>query len=305
MSKLWRMIALAASGTSFFLPVAAVAAPASVPAYRIMSSTPLVLLDATDAPPAGLRTAMAGELILKAPVAYAEVAFVAASREVVVADVAEKLEPTQRLSRVTAKGGDLQTLGPTAAIYCAEWRQTQKPSIAAALTLGLTDIGKRLSRETQLCLVDGDADGQFERAFLIGTKLDADRHMVAIAPLAYRTAKDEPIADSAVGIYYRKGALLQGAILSMEMQVEGRPMGVASYMLKTAAMPKPRFFAAERGVKASAYPKAIDFGAAALSIESFDPVSKAIGVRVVRDFERAEAALSFPVQTIYIYIPAG
>ena len=106
-------------------------------------------------------------------------------------------------------GGDLSRFGEDATAYCQRERHDSLKGLAALATLGLSDLGSRISKETQACLVDSDLDGSFDHAFLVGLKREEDFLAVPIDAAAYQefSADDEYDAENGDYIQVRVNEL--------------------------------------------------------------------------------------------------
>lgn len=115
----------------------------------------------------------------------------------------------------SARGGNLASLLHDARIYCGGMRVN---AIGAAMgaTFGLTNIGSRVARIRRFCLVDTDAGGRFDPAFLGARRAD-DQHMIEIAPVPCLAMRDTPIGPgNFVQVRFGTGGLLRNALLFVD-----------------------------------------------------------------------------------------
>ena len=80
------------------------------------------------------------------------------------------------------------------------------------LTLGLSQLGARLAKETRLCLIDSDSNGDFDKAFLVGLKKKEDRFVVDMAPVPYTSHINAPMGENSyMEVVFYDGGMLNGA----------------------------------------------------------------------------------------------
>lgn len=285
------------------LAMVAVAAPAQAGQYRVATSG-TVILPSEETHQAGSERAIApGDILMRAPLGWADAATVGQTVSLEIAGLAETIASGSVLHAATeARGGDLASLPEGRRIYCGETRVNAIGAVMGLATFGLTNIGNRVARVRRFCLVDRDADGRFEGAFLVGAKRAADQHVVEIAPVPYEAARNQPIGPgNFVQVRFQAGGLL------------GNPLIFIEYFLTNVPQPIDWLYTGEgrdivRSRAATAFrtvPRPFRIGPAAFTILSFDRETKAARIRYERDFALTPVAVGFRPQTIYVVVPSS
>ena len=205
------------------------------------------------------------------------------------------------LLRSFAGGGDIRTLPKGRSIYCADPQYDAGRGIAALLTLGLSNLGTRLSKTTQFCFVDSDSDKRLDRAFLVGTKRPEDRVTVEVQPTDYTAQFNMPTpGDAAVSFVYRGQRLLAGPLF--ELRYSGAAGNIASirHMGEKGKLATTR---STVGIKLDKLPQTISLATAKVTVLSIDPETRAARVRVDQDIRLTPFSLTYTPQTIYVYVP--
>lgn len=187
MGRNWRLCAALISALSFCLAgdaVAASAGPNASDSYKV-TLAPFEVLP-WDTPVGQTQTITGGRIVFELPLAFSKVAVTDTPRDIEVGGLQHHV-PRGDLLAATATGGELASLRATAMIFCAPPEQGRRRELPQG------EAHARYEAQTQLCLVDGDGDGQFERAFLAGTKFAADRKLQEITPLRYRQQEHAPM----------------------------------------------------------------------------------------------------------------
>jgi hypothetical protein len=283
------------------MALAAAAGPAHAGQYRVEVSG-VVILPSEEPHAAGTeRNVAPGDILMRAPLGWADAATVREDVSLEIAGLRETIAAGSLLHGVTsARGGDLAGLPEGRRIYCGEQRVNAIGAVAGIATFGLTNIGSRVARVRRFCLADLDADGRFERAFLVGAKRAADQHMVEIAPVPYEAAANLPMGPgNFVQVRYGAGGLL------------GNPLIFVDYYLGNILQPIDALYTGDgRGAvrtrAATAFrttPRQFAIGPAQFAVLSFDRETKAARIRYERDFELTPVNVGYRAQTIYVYVP--
>lgn len=204
---------------------------------------------------------------------------------------------------VGLKGGDLATLGHKAQVFCDEPRNDARKAFAQLATAGLSAIGSRIARDTQVCLVDSDGNADFDEAFVIGAKKAPDRHLIAITPVPYTARTLDPIpGDSEMTVEFLDGGALSGPALNLAMKLDGRDVGAAAFHFFSLLRAGIRVRIPSRnGLKPNKLPQPVFLGVAGLEIKAWDPAAKVATVSVTHDFGVAGFVVEYPPQMIFIY----
>ena len=284
------------------LALAAAATPAAAAKYQVAVGG-MVILPPEQTHASGLeRTFAPGEVVMRAPLGWADSALV--SREVVVeiAGIRDTFVPGVYLHGTTrAVGGDLASLPAGARIYCGEVRVNAVGAAMGVATFGLTNIGSRVARIRRFCLVDGDADNRFERAFLEGTKRREDQHMVEIAPVPYEAAQNRAIGPGDfIQVRYGAGGLIGTSQIfvdfysgNIQQPIESLYTGVGRAPVRNRA-----------GTAFRTVPRQFAIGDARFTVLAIDPETKAARIRYESDFALTPVYVGFRPQTVYVYVPS-
>lgn len=213
-------------------------------------------------------------------------------------------ETTLRLA-AGASGGDLASLSRTAVTYCDELRTDRAKALGQLATLGLSTLGSRLSKETQICLVDSDGNQDFDKGFIVGIKKAPDLHMVEIQPVKYTTKRLDPLAgESWLKVKFYDGGIMSGPSLGMELKINGATQGYAAlhmFELGRLSLAGRMRAVPNQGFKEKNLPKLVGFGPTRITVLSFDKARKVGKVRVERDWVPTGFVIQYPPQVIYVY----
>lgn len=297
---MFKLIQIYGLGFAAMASVAA-AVPARAEQYRVATSG-IVILPSEETHAPGLERAIApGDILMRAPLGWADAATIRQDVSLEIAGLGETISSASMLSGVTsARGGDLAGLPEGRRIYCGEQRVNAVGAVAGIATFGLTNIGSRVARVRRFCLVDGDADGRFERAFLVGAKRAADQHMIEIAPVPYEAMRNHPIGPGDfVQVRFGAGGLLGNPLIFVDYYRGNilQPID-ALYTGEGRAMIRTRAATAFRTT-----PRGFAIGPAQFTMLSFDRETKAARVRYERDFALTPVDVGFAAQTIYVVVP--
>jgi hypothetical protein len=283
------------------MALAVAAAPAHAGQYRVeVSGT--VILPPEETHAAGLERAIVpGDIVMRAPLGWADAAAIRQDVSLEIAGLRETISSDSMLSGVTsARGGDLAGLPEGRRIYCGEQRVNAIGAVAGIATFGLTNIGSRVARVRRFCLADLDADGRFERAFLVGAKRAADQHMIEIAPVPYEAALNRPIGPGDfIQVRFGAGGLLGNPLIFIDyfhgnilQPIDSLYTGVGRDTVRTRAATAFR-----------TTPRAFAIGPAQFTVLSFDRQTKAARIRYERDFSLTPVNVGFAPQTVYVVVP--
>ena len=291
-----RVAALAA------LALAATATPALAAKYEVAVSG-MVILPPEEPHASGLeRTVTPGEVVMRAPLGWADAALV--NQEVVleIAGIRETIVPGVYLHGTTsAEGGDLASLASGARIYCGETRVNAIGAAMGVATFGLTNIGSRVARIRRFCLVDADADNRFERAFLEGTKRREDQHMVEIAPVPYEAAQNRPIGPGDfIQVRYAAGGLIGTSQVFVDFYTGNILQPIES--IYTGGGRSPVRTRAGTGFRTT--PRQFAIGDARFTVLAIDPETKAARIRYESAFALTPVNVGFRPQTVYVFVPS-
>ncbi|MEI6642968.1 MAG: hypothetical protein WCL10_13095 [Novosphingobium sp.] len=204
---------------------------------------------------------------------------------------------------VGVRGGDLADLSKTARTFCDASRHNMAKGLANLATGGILSLGARLRSDTQVCLVDKDANGDFDSAFVIGTKKAEDRHLVAIEPVRYVPRTLTPIdGDSVLEVEYLDGGALTGPKFWLNMRVKGEKFQFAAlHMFQLRGFSFRTRVPITQSIKPTKLPTTFLFGAASLTVKKIDPVTRAATVDLLTDFRLDGFVIEPTPQTIYIF----
>lgn len=281
----------------------AAASPAAAAKYQVVTSG-MVILPAEAPHPAGEeRTVMPGDIVLRAPLGWADAALLNQDVVLEIAGVRETIASGAYLFGTTeARGGDLATLGGAARIYCAAPSVNAIGAAMGVATFGLTNLGTRVARIRRFCLVDAEGDGRFERAFLEGTKRAEDQHMVELAPVPYDAAPNRPIGPgNYIQVRYGAGGLIGTSQIFVDVYTGNAQQGLDSIYTGGGRAPV-------RNRAATAFrtaPRPFAIGDARFTVLSIDPATKAARIRLEREFALTPVGLGYRPQQIYVYVPAS
>lgn len=202
-----------------------------------------------------------------------------------------------------ASGGDLAEI-KQAAVYCDVVRNDATKGMLNALTLGLSQIGKRVEKQSQLCVLDSNEDGMFDKAFLVGLKKPEDRFVVDIPHVTYQSFANKPLGeDSYIQVTYYDGGMLSGPNFGLGVWVNGQKLGIQAVRM---ALPignraLPIQVPVSSSIKLKELPQTIRFGMASITVTGFDATAKTANIAYKSEWRWAPIGLVYPPQTIYIY----
>ncbi|HYD12506.1 MAG TPA: hypothetical protein VEC11_06640 [Allosphingosinicella sp.] len=296
MLVLLKMLRLGAAALAF------AAAPAAAARYEVVTAG-MVILPSEEPHAAGLeRTVTPGDVLMRAPLGWADAALVEREVALEIAGIRDTIVPGVFLHRATrAEGGDLATLGSEARIYCGEMRVNAIGAAMGVATFGLTNIGSRVARQRRFCLVDGDADNRFERAFLQGTKRREDQHMVEIAPVPYTAEANRPMGPgNFVQVRYAAGGLIGTSQIFVDFYTGNIQQPLDA--LYTGAGRAPLRTRAATAFRTT--PRPFVIADARFTVLSIDPESKAARIRYESDFATTPVFAGYRAQPIYVFVPS-
>lgn len=246
------------------------------------------------------------DVILDGKLSWFSVAKLEAATTVKAVDTEFPVSETTNLRLAArANGGDLASLPAGAKTYCDELRTDRMKALGQLATLGLSALGSRLSKETQVCLVDSDSNGDFDKAFIVGTKKAPDRHLVELAPVKYTKQTLAPLeGDSSLRVKFYDGGVLSGPSLGMELKINGGTVNYASlYMfpLNRFGGGTPVPFRPNSGIKEKKLPQTHYFAFGQVVVKAFDKQRKVGTINITRDIVPSGFVIQYPPQVIYIY----
>lgn len=294
------------------------ASPAKPKGFAVGFSSYVALPPATPSTIAESRTLREKDVVLSMPVAWEDRAIVPAGFRVRVAGADWDIKSDAKLTRaITASGGDLASLPEGAITYCGESFRKDGALTATLLTLGLSSLTSQLSSWLQVCAVDSDADGRFDKGFLVGTKRAEDRRLVDVEPVAYTVTRNEPIPNSRLDIVYYDGGGLNSENFEFHLFLEGEKQKLGGLTFRDNLPPveikEDRKAAKAREavtpsslqwyfpVKKKKLPQRFTVGNAAFTVTAVDSVAKTAAITVDKDPTAFPFALWHQGTTIYIY----
>lgn len=300
MSRFSKMRGAACAATLVML---AAAAPAQAGQYRVEVSSMVILPSEEPHAPGSERDVVPNDILMRAPLGWAQAATIRQDVALEIAGLRETIPSGAFLyGAASARGGDLASLGSEARIYCGEQRVNAIGALAGVATFGLTNLGTRVARQRRFCLVDADADGRFDRAFLVGAKRGPDQHMVEIAPVPYEAGRNLPIGPgSFVQVRYGAGGLLGNPLIFIDFYSGNAQQGIDSlYTGEGRAAVRTRAATAFRTT-----PRPFAIGPAQFTVLTVNRETKAARIRYDRDFTVTPVTVGYRPQTIYVYIPSS
>lgn len=180
-----------------------------------------------------------------------------------------------------------------ARVFCGLAQVHPVKAVVALSTLGLSSLLNRTGSQTQVCLIDSEADAAFDKAVLIGVKSDADALPVMVGPAAYEALENEPMpGNSHASIIYRGKTGMLGGHISFDLKVieAGTPLMFENVRTK---------------VDIKELPKQVQLMGARFLVKSYDPATGKVTLDVERGFVEGEYGLQtiYRTQYIPIYIP--
>jgi hypothetical protein len=164
------------------------------------------------------------KLIASMPLGWEDTATTDQAVVVRVGDIDWPVRPGQRMRRVAEMdGGDLATLPPGAITYCGGQFASKQALETARMTLGISTLVSRFDLILQVCAVDTDADGRFDKGFLVGARTNEYRKLMPLAePVAYRVAKGVPISGGWLQLIYKSHTAISPAFVRLQLTAEGQ-----------------------------------------------------------------------------------
>lgn len=248
---------------------------------------------------------MPGEVIYKAPLGWLFHAKVKAPIQAEVSGVAVSVEPDEILRRAMVwKGGDLARFDRQTAVYCQRAKGNVVQSALSALTLGITDLATRVSKEAQFCLMDADGDGRFDHGFLEGLKNAEDRLTVPIDPVEFEAYSIDDDAGIDEGDYIQvrlapKAGLFGRSILT-EVFLGGVQQTFTGVYWYRFPSPQQLYTGATQKVPGKELPQTMSFTNAAMRVHGYDKKTKALSIEYLTDFGYTPLTL-YTYTTTYIY----
>lgn len=196
-------------------------------------------------------------------------------------------------------GGDLDRFPSDSTVYCQRAKGNLVKDTLSALTLGLSDLASRVSKESQFCLMDTDLDGMFDHAFLEGLKKPEDRHAIAIEPVNYGhfSADDDAGVDEGdyIQVVMAKTAGLFGRSMVTEVYL-GTALQTMNGFYTYQPFSTDRYYSgAVQKIPGKNYPQAMIFGNAALRVHGYDKTTKEMEVEYIKDFDFTPLTMSVTV----------
>lgn len=214
--------------------------------------------------------------------------------------------PAGKALRLAARavGGDLATLPSAAVTYCEEFRHDLVKGWAQLATVGIASLGARLQSDTMTCVVDSDRNGDFDKAFIVGTKRSEDRHLVDIAPVKYVSTYIDPVAgDSKLELEFLDGGMLSGPGFGMKLIINGQSASFAAlHFFPLQGYSRARIRTNPyQGIKLKNLPWSVGLAGGQVEVTAFDKASKSATVRVVSDIGLRGFVIEPHPTYIYIY----
>lgn len=229
---------------------------------------------------------------------YRFVALNEAAINAVVGGIPFAAPPGSRFTRRNAKGGRLAELAPDALILCQEpYQRNLAQSLAAASTLGLTQLAARYAEMVQLCAVDEDRDGRIEKLFLGGAKQQQDLEFTAIDPVPYQHRENFEVTDAEIVLFLVKrlwgtpviGAVLNGPGGLVEVsRLRADMNGVMTNQEFTMVIRKDKL------------PQEMKLGSAVFSVTKYDPEAGTADLEFSKFFDIQRVDWFVAIKTIYI-----
>jgi hypothetical protein len=274
-SNAWRALA---AGPCFFLTAAA--QYASWPA-------PLLLTEANAQP--NMKTVLPGETIASFAISNPPAARLASAFAVQVAGRTYNLHEGDELSAtIIVITGDSKEVPRNTKVYCGAIEKVSKDQRRGAL-----GFGGRYYSTTQLCLLPDSGATSFSKAFLVGAKSEEDRTLVRIGPISYALVPDKNFPTRLDLIYATEGnniSLIIDRGPGHNLAERGKASGV-DYVFVRPKQPVAEWtgFQAMRNYEgslhfraSSTFPVTAPVLDGTLVIDSYDPISKAIRVRLTK-----------------------
>lgn len=272
--------------------------------YQVVLSPRLIIRPETPVVRGTRRSVMPGDVLFKAPLGWLNHARTSAPIKAEVSGISAAVEPGEILRRaIVWSGGDLARFDKRTAVYCQRPKGDFAKSALSALTLGLSDLATRVSKEAQFCLLDADADGRFDHAFLEGLKKPEDRKVVSIEPVGF---KDYALGDDAgidegdyIQVKLADKAGLFGRSILTEVYLGGAYQTFNGLYWLRYPSPMKLYTPSTQRVPGKEYPQLMNFTNAVVRVHGYDKATKALDIEYLADFSFAPVQL-YSVQYIYI-----
>jgi len=179
----------------------------------------------------------------------------------------------------TATGGDLATLPQGAQLYCQPREIGRRRKAPRVKIKGV--LRERFDEDTQLCLVDSDADSRFDKAFLQGTIIASDRRMFDIPPVPYAAVEHLRSDGNFVDVTFESGGLVAPPRFKTQLILGGNLIDHAWVDFED---PVTRKWHAIWRFDSDALPQQLRIGAAVITVLAFDRSRGTVTVRYDRAF---------------------
>jgi len=268
-----------------------------------VQSRGMMLLTPTVAPPADTEQVVRqGDVLASAPVAWVRTARLPTELTGTVADLPFTLPADTLLMGVKARGGNIASLPPSAEVFCASPQVDMGKVLGSSLTFGLSNIGNRYARETQVCLVDTEGDGTADGVFLVGAKRPEDRVIAALPPAPITAESGRPVGEHYVmSIIYDDGGVLRPPNLSLQAVVPGADGNVESVVFGDG--PVVRQVPVMTKLHDGRFPQELTVGSAAFTVTALDIKAGTATIRHKAPLQPGPFAAKLRPQTIYIFVP--
>lgn len=204
-----------------------------------------------------------------------------------------------QFTRRNARGGRLAELAPNALILCQEaYQRNLAQSLAAASTLGLTQLAARYSEMVQLCAVDEDRDGKIEKLFLGGAKQAQDLEFTAIHPVPYQYRENFEVDDAEITLFLVK-RLWGSPVLLAGLNGPRGAVGLSRLMFDMdGAM---RYQETTIKIRKDNLPQEVKLGSAVFSVTKYDAEAGIADLEFSKFFDTQKVDWFVEPETIYIY----
>jgi hypothetical protein len=231
------------------------------PPFVVTLTTFAALPPATPSITGEERVVADGHLVASMPLGWEDTATTARPVVIKVGGIDWPVRPGQRMRRVAEMdGGDLATLPAGAVVYCGGTFASKQALETARKTLGISTLVSRFDLILQVCAVDADADGRFDKGFLVGARTNEYRKLAPLdEPIAYEVAKGVPISHGWMQLVYNAQTAISPAFVRLQLAVEGQVSSYGTYTFPDNGPPVGvKETGAERRAREAAAPKRID-----------------------------------------------
>lgn len=268
-------------------------------------TTGMVILKPIDPPAIGSeRTVKEGDVVFRAPLGWFHHAVSDQDITARIIDLDWTIPKGSFLQSVAGmSGGNLSSLPKTAKTYCDAPKQDTVKGLMHSLTLGLSQLGARIAKETRLCVIDSDGNGDFDKAFLVGLKKKEDRFVVDIAPVPYTPHINAPMGENSfMEVVFYDGGMLNGANFQIRVSINGQMAGLSGIRAFAPAKPTTLTYVnSQQDIKSKKLPYPMTFGPAQLTVTALDKLAKTATIRVDRNLSWTPLIPVYPPQVIYVY----